>query len=133
MSRRRRKWGCPNRNLPHVVVEEVRIEAGNAARAPTRTVVALVQNALAGQYAEPQEHLRARHLVPVDIGSPRIVGWWITFDFSIPKEWWFFRRPDNDSWSWRDEVFVPVARSGHQDERASWLRRASRSRGRLAR
>jgi hypothetical protein len=109
MTRRRNKWGCPNRRVPRIDVYEIRSDSKNPGSHFLREQqrhVATIMNPIRGQFAEPHEQLNVTHTVPVDRSDDGVLGWRIVASIWVPMESWFLRPTWSDSWLWEDDDFV---------------------------
>jgi hypothetical protein len=119
MTNRRRKWGCTNRKVPTIEVREVRIaDAESGERSVTDRAVRYVFNAFDSEFSEPQERLERTHAIVIPPPEQDVIGWRVQLQVCIPREWWSFKRPNDDSWSWTVDSFVPRTAVKHLSDKA---------------
>lgn len=66
-----------------------------------------VFNAFCSEFAESRERLHRTHVVLIPPPMPDVIGWRVVLEVDIPRELWAIWRPNNDSWGWTVDDFVP--------------------------
>jgi hypothetical protein len=107
MRERRKHWGCPNRKVPTISVLEMTFMDDADGKRLVEKPLAYAFNVFCAEFAEPQEQLRHTQVVPITTPRDEVIGWRVVLDVWIPKETWPIRWPNDDSWHWQVDDFVP--------------------------